>query len=157
MLASLATECPAHRLTRDNGHRQHPSERTPRNVTHIVIIGGGPAGYEAALVAAQLSADVTLVEDQGIGGACVLYDCVPSKTFIATSETMTAFRGAGALGVRSCDPGDVVVDAPVVHARVKELARAQSVDIHDRLVREGVRVINGRARLSTAQSNRSSH
>ncbi len=126
-------------------------------MTHIVIIGGGPAGYEAALVAAQLSAEVTLVEDQGIGGACVLYDCVPSKTFIATSETMTAFRGAGPLGVRSCDPGDVVVDAPVVHARVKELARAQSVDIHDRLVREGVRVINGRARFSPAQSNRSSH
>src|SRR5262245_29946587 len=134
MVASLATECPAHRLTRDNG--PDSTRARGRHVTHIVIIGGGPAGYEAALVAAQLSADVTLVEDQGIGGACVLYDCVPSKTFIATSETMAAFRGAGALGVRSCDPGDMVVDAPVVHTRVKDLARAQSVDIHDRLIRE---------------------
>jgi dihydrolipoamide dehydrogenase len=126
-------------------------------VTHIVIIGGGPAGYEAALVAAQLGVTVTLVEDQGVGGACVLYDCVPSKTFIATSETMNAFRGAAALGVRACDPGDVVVDAPVVHARVKELARAQSDDIHARLVREGVTVLNGRGRFHPDQSNRSSH
>jgi dihydrolipoamide dehydrogenase len=52
-------------------------------MTRIVIIGGGPAGYEAALVAAQLGADVTVIERDGIGGASVLTDCVPSKTFIA--------------------------------------------------------------------------
>ena len=126
-------------------------------MTQIVIVGGGPAGYESALVAAQIGAEVTLVEDEGPGGACVLYDCVPSKTFIATSETMTAFRGAAALGVRACDPGEVVVDAPVVHGRVKGLAKAQSADVRDRLTREGVTVLNGRARFSPAQSNRSSH
>ena len=52
--------------------------------TRIVIIGGGPGGYEAALVAAQLGARVTVIEDNGLGGACVLTDCVPSKTLIAT-------------------------------------------------------------------------
>ena len=45
-------------------------------MSRIVIIGGGPGGYEAALVAAQLDADVTLVESDGAGGACVLSDCV---------------------------------------------------------------------------------
>jgi dihydrolipoamide dehydrogenase len=54
-------------------------------VTRIVIVGGGPGGYEAALVAAQLHAEVTIVESAGLGGACVLTDCVPSKTLIATS------------------------------------------------------------------------
>ena len=48
-------------------------------VGRIVIIGGGPAGYEAALVAAQLGAEVTVIESDGAGGACVLSDCVPSK------------------------------------------------------------------------------
>ncbi len=80
--------------------------------TRIVILGGGPAGYEAALVASQLGAEVTVVERDGSGGACVLYDCVPSKTFIATSEAMSAFRGAGSLGVRACDPSEVAVHAP---------------------------------------------
>ena len=56
--------------------------------TRIVIIGGGPAGYEAALVAAARGpdvAEVTVVDCDGIGGACVLWDCVPSKTFIAST------------------------------------------------------------------------
>ena len=54
-------------------------------MTRIVVMGGGPAGYEAALVAAQHGADVTVVERDGMGGACVLDDCVPSKTFIASA------------------------------------------------------------------------
>jgi len=60
----------------------------------IVIIGGGPGGYEAALVAAQLGAQVTVVDRDGLGGACVLTDCVPSKTLIATSEMMAALAGS---------------------------------------------------------------
>jgi len=66
----------------------------------VVIIGGGPGGYEAALVAAQLGAAVTIVEQDGLGGACVLTDCVPSKTLIATSEMMAALDGSAALGIR---------------------------------------------------------
>ena len=62
-------------------------------MTRIVIMGGGPAGYEAALVAAQHGADVTIVERDGLGGACVLYDCVPSKTLIATSDTLSKIGG----------------------------------------------------------------
>ena len=54
-------------------------------MTKIVIIGGGPAGYEAALAASAYGADITLIDSDGIGGACVLWDCVPSKTFIAST------------------------------------------------------------------------
>ncbi|HEY9524101.1 MAG TPA: FAD-dependent oxidoreductase, partial [Thermopolyspora sp.] len=68
-------------------------------MTRIVIIGGGPGGYEAALVAAQLGAQVTVVERQGPGGACVLTDCVPSKTLIATSVRKQALLDAASLGV----------------------------------------------------------
>src|SRR6476620_6618148 len=64
---------------------------TMEYVTRIVIIGGGPGGYEAALVAAQLGAEVTVVDCDGLGGASVLTDCVPSKTLIATVEVMTNF------------------------------------------------------------------
>ena len=131
----------------------------------VAIVGGGPAGYEAALVAAQLGARVTLVERDGVGGACVLTDCVPSKTLIATSDVMTAAAGAGALGVRmyaedgaahiaSWDddalvtPPDVVdLDTPRVYARVRELAAKQSADIAAGLGRAGVEVIGGAARF----------
>ena len=69
-----------------------------------MIIGGGPAGYEAALVAAQLDADVTVVEADGAGGACVLSDCVPSKTFIASSDVVTGYRDTEQFGVRATGP-----------------------------------------------------
>ena len=57
-----------------------------RAMTRIAIVGGGPAGYEAALVAVELAAEVLLVERDRAGGQCVLSDCVPSKTFIATGD-----------------------------------------------------------------------
>ena len=69
-------------------------------MTRIVIMGGGPAGYEAALVAVQHGADVTVVERDGMGGACVLDDCVPSKTFIASAGVRVELRRGAELGVQ---------------------------------------------------------
>jgi pyruvate/2-oxoglutarate dehydrogenase complex dihydrolipoamide dehydrogenase (E3) component len=122
-------------------------------MTRIAIVGGGPGGYEAALVAAQLGADVTVIERTGVGGACVLTDCVPSKTLIATAEAMTALALSPRLGVRfdggtDHDAGNITVDATQVNARVRALATAQSDDIATRLASEKVTVVAGSARLS---------
>jgi pyruvate/2-oxoglutarate dehydrogenase complex dihydrolipoamide dehydrogenase (E3) component len=115
--------------------------------TRIVIIGGGPAGYEAALVAVELGAQVSLVDRDGVGGMCVLADCVPSKTFIATSEAMTSYAHADRVGVTTT--GEVSAVVSEVNARVKALAIAQSGDITRRLAKEGVQVVPGVARLRT--------
>ncbi len=117
--------------------------------TRIVIIGGGPAGYEAALVAAARGSDVvqvTVIDSDGLGGACVLYDCVPSKTFIASTGVRTELRRASGLGF------DIAIDAakislPQIHNRVKTLAASQSADIGSQLLRERVTVIRGRGEL----------
>ncbi|WP_119731821.1 NAD(P)H-quinone dehydrogenase [Thermomonospora amylolytica] len=122
-------------------------------MTRIVIIGGGPGGYEAALVAAQLGADVTIVERDGLGGACVLTDCVPSKTLIATSTRMAVMSESASLGLQfSGGPDGIVggleVDLGLVNKRVKDLARAQSFDVAERLAYEDVRIVRGQARLT---------
>jgi dihydrolipoamide dehydrogenase len=117
-------------------------------MTRIVIIGGGPAGYEAALVAAQLGAQVTVIESDGMGGASVLTDCVPSKALIASAEAMTAVRDARVLGVQGTEPAGVGLDLASVNRRVKGLAMAQSADIHARLEAEGVRLVKGAGRLA---------
>ena len=117
--------------------------------TRIVIIGGGPAGYEAALVAAARGsevAEVTVVDCDGIGGACVLWDCVPSKTFIASTGVRTELRRAPDLGY-ALEFEDAKIELPKINQRVKTLAAAQSADIAERLRSEGVTLIAGRGEL----------
>jgi pyruvate/2-oxoglutarate dehydrogenase complex dihydrolipoamide dehydrogenase (E3) component len=121
--------------------------------TRIVIIGGGPAGYESALVAAQLGADVVVIDRDGLGGACVLTDCVPSKTLIGTSERVSAVRSAPRVGVGT-GVADAAVDFGAVNARIKVLAQQQSDDIAKRLRNEGVAVLTASGRFSAEQPAR---
>jgi dihydrolipoamide dehydrogenase len=121
----------------------------------VVILGGGPGGYEAALVAAHLGAQVTVVDRDGLGGAAVLTDCVPSKTLISTADFMSQFETASDLGVHLEDhEGDEVSDSvaelAAVNRRILALAAAQSRDIGTRLDADGVTVLAGTARLVSA-------
>ena len=113
-------------------------------MTSVVIIGGGPGGYEAALVASQLGADVTLIERDGIGGAAVLTDVVPSKALIAVAEAAIDTKGSSAIGVHATD---VTIDIADVNARLKKWAATQSSDISQRLKSQGVKVLAGTAEL----------
>lgn len=126
--------------------------------TRIVIIGGGPAGYEAALVAAARGPEiqVTVVDSDGLGGACVLFDCVPSKTFIASTGVRTELRRAEGLGY------DIGIDAAKIELtqinnRVKTLARSQSADIGSQLLNQRVTIIGGRGELVDDVSGMAHH
>jgi pyruvate/2-oxoglutarate dehydrogenase complex dihydrolipoamide dehydrogenase (E3) component len=114
----------------------------------IAILGGGPGGYEAALVAAQLGADVTIVDSDGLGGACVLTDCVPSKTLIETSNAMTMLNRSPGLGIAT--GGLATVNAARLYERITDLARAQSRDITERVAAEGIKVIAAHGRLTAS-------
>ena len=117
----------------------------------IVILGGGPAGYEAALVAAELGADVTVVSDEGLGGNCVLWDCVPSKALIVAAEAMGWMHLAEGMGVHLAE-GRMVdrtfIDFPKVAHRVLELGANQSRDIETKVGAAGVRLLRGRGRVA---------
>lgn len=117
-------------------------------VTHVAIIGGGPGGYEAALVAARLGAEVTIVERDGWGGSTVLTDCVPSKTLIATSDLITEVSGSSELGIEI--PTEIHTNLAAVNARVKALAAAQSEDIQQRLAASAVQLIRGTGYIERA-------
>lgn len=121
-----------------------------RSHNRVVIIGGGPGGYEAALIGAQLGADVMLIERDRCGGSAVLTDVVPSKSLIATAEVMGTIHDAGTFGLRvrgGESETPVVPDLAAMNERILGLADAQADDIHSGLVRAGVKVIKGTASL----------
>ena len=116
-----------------------------------MILGGGPAGYEAALVAAELGAEVTIVADEGLGGNSVLWDCVPSKALIVAAEAMNWVHTADEMGVHIAGMDDLdrtVVDFPKVATGVLELGASQSRDIERRVQGGGVHLLRGRGRIS---------
>src|SRR5690625_6323603 len=124
----------------------------------IVIIGGGPGGYEAAQAGAKYGADITVVEDQGMGGASILLDCVPSKSFIAGANIKTDLRRADDMGL-SGGFSNTEVALQALNERVTALANRQSDDVRERTEELGVRIIDGRGRFDKyqVQASRSGH
>lgn len=126
----------------------------------VAVLGGGPGGYEAALAAAQLGAEVTLVERAGVGGAAVITDVVPSKSLIATADAAVAISEASDLGVEFYAKGEsgrplkpeVAINLAAVNKRLLSLARQQSDDMRGQLLEAGVRIISGHGRLDDAHS-----
>lgn len=128
-----------------------------QNTPSVVVIGGGPGGYEAALSAAQLGATVTLIERVGVGGSAVLTDVVPSKSLIATADAAVAIREANTLGVQLFVKGgdgkphkpEVAINLAAVNKRLMSLAHEQSDDMRRTLLEEGVTIIDGYGRVDS--------
>jgi dihydrolipoamide dehydrogenase len=110
----------------------------------FVIIGGGPAGVEAAATASRLGAEVTLVERSVIGGAANLWDCIPSKAMIAVGGMVTSLRRGLALGLPQLDTSP---DLGALRARVEAISAGLATSMTRQLESQGVRLIRGDGRL----------
>ncbi|MFC8302257.1 NAD(P)H-quinone dehydrogenase [Specibacter sp. NPDC057265] len=124
----------------------------PFALPSLAILGGGPGGYEAAMVAASMGAEVTIIERSGVGGSAVLTDVVPSKTLIATADAMNRNVDSAELGVSfkaaDGDPKEAIkADLLQINERVLRLAKEQSTDIRRGLEAVGVKIIIGTGRL----------
>ncbi|MFZ4517524.1 MAG: dihydrolipoyl dehydrogenase family protein [Microthrixaceae bacterium] len=115
----------------------------------FVIMGGGPAGTQAATHAARLGAHVTLVERDIVGGAAHLWDCVPSKAMIATGDALDAVRGAVGMGLR-VDPAAVDLDR--VRERIAGITARIEGQNRRLLESQGVRLVRGTGRLADAHT-----
>jgi NAD(P)H dehydrogenase (quinone) len=110
----------------------------------FVIIGGGPAGTQAASTAARLGADVTLIERDIIGGAAHLWDCIPSKAMIATGAALDDICGARGMGLEVADP---IVDLEALRQRIAGVATRLEAQQRSLLESQGVRIVRGTGRL----------
>ncbi len=111
---------------------------------NFVIIGGGPAGNQAATYAARLGATVTMIERDVIGGAAHLWDCIPSKTMIATGGAMSFARRIEGMGLDVMQPH---IDREALRERVVGIEDRLSSSITQQLGSQGVRLIKGTATL----------
>ncbi|MEQ1811761.1 MAG: FAD-dependent oxidoreductase [Terricaulis sp.] len=116
----------------------------------IAIIGGGSAGLVAASGAAQLGQKVVLFESGEMGGDCLNYGCVPSKSLIATARAAQSARTAGPLGLDIAPPH---VDWSRVKAHVHGVIETIApIDSQERFEGLGVRVVRERARFTDART-----
>lgn len=110
----------------------------------FVIIGGGPAGNQAATHGARLGAEVTIVERDIVGGAAHLWDCIPSKTMIATGGAMSFARRIAGMGLEDVD---AEVDLDGLRSRVESIETRLHNSILSQLSSQGISIVHGSATL----------
>ena len=113
--------------------------------TRFVIIGGGPAGNTAATYAARFGAEVVMIERDVVGGAAHLWDCIPSKSMIATGRAISRTRAIGGLGLANVDTS---VDVEHLTSRILSIEHKMRDNTTQLLASQGVRLIKGTARFS---------
>ncbi|MFA4985932.1 MAG: dihydrolipoyl dehydrogenase [Candidatus Brocadiia bacterium] len=113
----------------------------------LAIIGGGPAGYAAAIRAAQLGGNVALVEESKLGGTCLHWGCIPTKALIRSAHLYAEILGASEHGIRAAAPE---LDWTAVQARKDKVVTNQHKGL-DLLVKSwGVTTVPGRGRVFSA-------
>ena len=115
----------------------------------FVIIGGGPAGNQAASYAARHGAKVTVVEREVVGGAAHLWDCIPSKAMIATGGAMAFVERSEGMGLATLDAD---LDTDALKRRIAGIEDHLRASTEDLLADQGVRVIRGTGRLTGPHS-----
>jgi dihydrolipoamide dehydrogenase len=121
--------------------------------TDILVIGAGPAGYVAALKAAQGGARVTLIERRELGGTCLNRGCIPSKTYLYNAEIIASIAQAAERGIRITDPA-ITIDLPRVVAAKNQVVRTLTGGIRGLLKSRAVEVISGTAVLQSPREAR---
>src|SRR5512136_2640151 len=108
----------------------------------VVVIGGGPGGYPAAIRAAQLGASAALVEKEEFGGTCLNWGCIPTKTLIASSDLYAQIKSAGSMGLKV--PG-ASFDYAAMVARKDQVVGTLRNGVKQLLAANGVKVLPGTA------------
>ena len=111
---------------------------------NVVIIGGGPGGYVAALRGAQLGLNVTLIEDDKVGGVCLNRGCIPTKALLSASEKLVDIKSSSDFGI---EVGDYKIDINKIFNRKDQVVNQLVKGVEYLLSTRGVKLVKGKARL----------
>lgn len=110
----------------------------------VVVLGGGTAGYTAAIRASQLGLRVALVEEDRVGGVCLHRGCIPTKALLEVAETVAQARRAAAFGVEVGEPS---LDLPAVHRYRQQVVEELYRGLRGVIAKRRIEVVQGRGRL----------
>jgi dihydrolipoamide dehydrogenase len=113
--------------------------------TKIIVLGAGPGGYVAAIRAAQLGADVTVIEQDNVGGTCLNWGCIPSKVMKTTAEILENTQRAQEFGIKLS--GEVRADMQTVVARERKVIQDQRKQILKLFQSHKIRYIGGHGHI----------
>lgn len=139
---------------------QTRKEAVPETSYDVIVIGGGPAGYVAAIKASRLGGRVALVEKDRIGGTCLNRGCIPAKTYLRNAELINSLKSASDRGIM-LDTGSLRIDiekaadyknrvVSSLTAGVEGLLRSNNIEIYNgtgKITGQGQVTVNGAAVL----------
>jgi dihydrolipoamide dehydrogenase len=114
----------------------------------IAIIGAGPGGYVAAIRAAQMGAEVTLIEKSNIDGTCLNYGCIPSKILKKTADLLDSIKKAGEFGIEN--DSTQICNMASLTKRKENVISTQARGIHGLMKKHGIAYTTGRAYIPEA-------
>ena len=117
---------------------------TPLQKAKVTVIGGGVGGYPAAIKAARMGSEVTLIEKDLLGGVCLNWGCVPTKSLLQSGRMIKTVKGSGIFGV-NC--GNYMVDFSKIMERKNSVVQQLRNSAEKLLVAKKVRIIKGTAKL----------
>ncbi|HKL72133.1 MAG TPA: dihydrolipoyl dehydrogenase [Marinilabiliaceae bacterium] len=113
----------------------------------LIIIGAGPAGYVAAIRAGQLGLKTAIVEKKHIGGMCLNWGCIPSKTILESAKVFEKTKQLSEFGVDGIDLENVSFNWDTVKKRSKKITKKLTAGVDFLLKKNGIEVINGTATI----------
>ncbi|MEH7120135.1 dihydrolipoyl dehydrogenase [Neobacillus vireti] len=116
----------------------------------IAIIGGGPAGYVAAITAAQQGQEVTIIDQGPLGGTCLNEGCMPTKSLLESAEVYSKVKHAGDFGIL-LPPGQLEMDWKAVLSRKNKIVSTLVQGIQYLMRKNKVKVIKGAATFVTSR------
>jgi len=114
----------------------------------LAVLGSGPGGYVAAIKAAQLNAEVTVIEDTEVGGTCLNWGCIPTKAMLASSELLSKSRELGAFGIEL--KGELVPNLAKIIERKNKVVSTQVKGIKGLFKSWEITLKEGRGVLTSA-------
>ena len=118
----------------------------------LIIIGAGPAGYVAAIRAGQLGLKTAIVEKKHVGGMCLNWGCIPSKTILESAKVYEKTKTLAEFGIDGVDLENLSFNWDTVKKRSKKITKRLTAGVNFLLKKNGVEVINGTAKVGSDKS-----